>query len=206
MLLLKYGAMDQMTTTGSTETCFFSIEVTEHMFLMPVYIKNIRKGVCEKLNQRIFEYSSELHGILVTFSNLAILQKTGEIHDDNPHVHFNVKYTATIFQPHLGAVLKGVINKVGEDYFTCLVYDCFTVHVRLLSDKYDSTILSDIEENKMVLVCITRIPDGRESITLHGELYVEKQDRKKQGLKRRINEKDHSFKKKKRKIERERNL
>ncbi len=180
---------------SSAGTCFLSLEVKERILLMPWYTGSIKQGLCEKLSQGILEYSSELHGILVTFSNLAILQKTGEIHDDNPHIHFDVKYTATIFQPNLGAVIKAQINKLGDEYLTCLVYGCFTVHVNLSNCKHDPLMLADLEEDKTVLICITKVPDERDD-TLHGELYIEKPHRTKHGLKRsRKREKDHHSKK-----------
>lgn len=166
------------------DNCFFSVDVIEHIVLMPCFIGNIKKGLYERLNQRILEYSPELQGVFVTFSDVCILQNTGEIHEDDPHVHFDIKYKACIFQPPLGAVVKGIVNKVGEDYFTCLVCGCFTVLVVLESGKYNSSVLSSIEEDKEVNVCITTVPSSGENLTLNGELYVEDSCKRKKGKKR----------------------
>lgn len=168
-----------MSSSIAAKKCFFSVEVKEHIVIFPCYLGNIKKSLYEKLNRRILEYSQELQGILVTYSNLSILQSTGEIHDDSPHVHLNIKYTACIFKPPIGAVLKGVVNKIGEDYFTCLICGSFTVLVTIENNEYDSAVLNNIEEDKDVLVQITKGPDSNDHLTLSGKLYIEVERHKK---------------------------
>ena len=172
---------------------FFSIEVKEHVVLMPWYIGNIKMGIQEKLNPRILEYSPKLQGILVSYSDVTILQSAGAIHEDSPQVHFDIKYSACMFQPPIGTVFNAIVNKVGDDYFTCLAHGCFSVLVSLgIGESNYSTAYSDITEGQEVCVQITNLPVVGDHVTLIGELYVEKL---KKAAKKRARETDSAVKK-----------
>lgn len=110
-------------------SCFRRVVVKEHLSLLPYFVGNTSKGIIEKLNCKILKYSTDLNGVLLGYSNITLIQEMGKIMDEQPHIHFDVKYTACIFRPVMGSVLCGKVNKVGSDHVGCLLYDCFNVTV-----------------------------------------------------------------------------
>ena len=110
-------------------TSFRKLEFQEHISLLPCYIGRLSTGILEHLNQRILKYSAKYGGVLLSYSKPVVLQKYALIFDEQPHLHFDVRYTAYVFKPRIGDVLSGVVNKTGTDYIGCVVYGCFNASV-----------------------------------------------------------------------------
>ncbi len=101
----------------------------EHLSLLPCYIGNISEGLTDLLNGKIFNYSGLYGGVLLSYSKPKLMQRKGIILDEQPHIHFDMIYTAYIFRPVIGSILCGRVNKVGVDHVGCLLYNCFNVSV-----------------------------------------------------------------------------
>lgn len=110
-------------------SCFCSVDVEEHISLLPCFIGRLSQGVIEHLNRKVFRYSKERGGVLLSYSKPKVIQKNGVIFDEQPHIHFDLKYTACLFKPLIGSLLSGVINNIGEDHIGCLVHNCFNASV-----------------------------------------------------------------------------
>lgn len=129
--LLSSSALPELTTLSpvTESSCFRSIIVVEHISLLPCYVGNLSKGITEHLNGKVLRYFPQLNGVLLTYTKPRLLQKEGRIFDEHPHIHTDLTYTACVFRPMLGAILRGTVNKVGIDHVGCLLYDCFNVSV-----------------------------------------------------------------------------
>jgi hypothetical protein len=57
-------------------------------------------------------YRNDLKGVIVCYSKLQLMQKTGKIIDESPDIHFNVRLQALVFRPISGMELVGTVNKV----------------------------------------------------------------------------------------------
>lgn len=157
-----------------TDHYFVSVEVKEHITLMPSYIGRIKQGIFEHLNRRILQYSPELNGVLICYSNLVILQNSGLIADDYPQVHFDLKYSACIFQPPVGCVLNATVNRIGDGYISCLSQSCFSIYISVDSnDKYDVSIGDEVN------VRIVEPSFYENDLVLIGELVIEEVKKKK---------------------------
>ena len=106
-------------------SCFRRLEVEEHVTLLPWYLGRVGEGVVELLNSRVLRYSRAYGGVLLSYSRPIVLQRSARILDEQPHLHFDLKYTAYVFRPVVGGVLRGRVNNVGVDHLGCLVYECF---------------------------------------------------------------------------------
>lgn len=113
----------------SAASCFRRLAVTEHMSLLPSFIGHLGEGIVQQLNRRILRYRQGYGGVLLAYSKPTVLQCMGRIHDEQPHIHFDVKYDAYVFKPIVGSILVGTVNKIGGDHIGCLVYDCFNAAV-----------------------------------------------------------------------------
>ncbi len=110
-------------------SCFRRLEVEEHVSLLPCYIGRIGDGVTEHLNRKIMRYSNSYSGVLLAYSTPTVLQTTGKIMDEQPHLHFDIRYLAYTFKPVVGSILCGTVNKIGRDHIGCLVYQCFNASI-----------------------------------------------------------------------------
>ena len=113
----------------SETSCIRKVEVQEHLSFLPWYIGRLDEGITEHLNRKVLRYSDRYGGVLLSYSKPLVLQSLGRILDEQPHIHFDVKFWAYIFRPTVGSVLCGTVNKIGGDHVGCLVYNCFNAAI-----------------------------------------------------------------------------
>ena len=139
----------------------------ERVSLLPSLFGNISKGVTEHLNCKILKYSINLNGVLLSYSRPNVLHNEGKILDEQPHIHLDVTYSATIFRPVLGCALSGTVNKVGADHVGCLVYNCFNVTV--VSNEQNEEFPSGFEEHSTIWFVVTGLDTTGDLLSLTGE-------------------------------------
>lgn len=127
--LSKSPSLALVTSLDADNLSFRCVEVLEHVSLLPCYVGHLSEGIIKYLNQKIFNFLDQLGGILLAYSRPQVLQQYGAILDEQPHVHFDLKYSAYIFKPLAGSVLCGVVNNLGGDHIGCLVHNCFNASV-----------------------------------------------------------------------------
>lgn len=115
---------------GGNVFCFKRVQVKKRMSLPPSYIGRVSEGVIEHLNSDILQYSKELGGVILSYSNPTVQQRLGCILDEQPRIHFDLHVTYCLFAPKIGDLLWGKVNKLGEDHVGCLVNDCFNASVQ----------------------------------------------------------------------------
>ena len=108
-------------------SCFVEIETQERIALSPYYIGRIKQGVHEEIKQKIlrWEFLDEYGGIIVAYDNIKLLQKSAEIYDESPLLHFDIKVNYIIFKPEVGKKLVGVVNMTSECHIGCVVHERF---------------------------------------------------------------------------------
>jgi DNA-directed RNA polymerase I subunit RPA43 len=108
-------------------SCFVEIETEEHIALSPYYIGRIKQGVDKQIEQKIqrWKFRDEYGGIIVAYDNIKLLQRSAEICDESPLLHFNIKVKYIIFKPEIGKKLVGVVNKISSSHVGCLVHGRF---------------------------------------------------------------------------------
>ena len=111
-------------------SCFKRVQVKKRMSLSPSYIGRVSQGIVEHLNSDILQYSKELGGVILSYSNPMVQQRLGCIVDEQPRIHFDLQVTYYLFAPEVGDLLWGKVNKLGEDHVGCLVNDCFNASIQ----------------------------------------------------------------------------
>lgn len=110
--------------------CFKRVQVKKRLSLSPSYIGKVSEGVIEHLDSDILQYSKELGGVILSYSDPKVQQRLGSILDEQPRIHFDLYVTYCLFAPRVGDLLWGKVNKLGEDHVGCLVNDCFNASVQ----------------------------------------------------------------------------
>ena len=108
-------------------SCFVEIETQEHIALSPYYIGRIKQGVEEEIERKIqrWKFLDEYGGIIVAYDNIKLLQRSAEIYDESPSLHFDIKVNYIVFKPEIGQKLVGVVNKISSSHVGCLVHERF---------------------------------------------------------------------------------
>lgn len=159
--------------TCEEDSCFVVVEARQHMALLPSYIGRIGEGIFEELNSKVLNYSYELGGVVLSFSNPRLLQNSGRIEDEHPHVHFELQYTVHLFKPRVGSVLCGIVNNIGEAHVGCLVHNCFNASVYLGGKhrrKRSRAFLESCELGSEVRFCVTQLEALAGMLSIKGEL------------------------------------
>ncbi|RXW13227.1 hypothetical protein EST38_g12626 [Candolleomyces aberdarensis] len=95
----------------------------------PVFAGNPRAGVEEMLDSLIMRYIPALQGVVLSHSNLAFTSETGNIKGDCPYIVCDIRFDATIWNPHIGMKLKGRINLSSPDHISLLLHRTFNVSI-----------------------------------------------------------------------------
>lgn len=145
---------------------FLSVDVKEHILLMPSYIGNIEKGIFEHLNKRILQYSTDLGGVMIAYSKPSILQEAGLIEGDYPQIHFDLHYSACVLQTPFGSTITATVTRIGDDYFTCTVQGCISIFIPPGSTGNEEWL----SEGKDVLISIVKLSVLHDEYVLIGKL------------------------------------
>ncbi|KAJ2918508.1 hypothetical protein MD484_g1881, partial [Candolleomyces efflorescens] len=95
----------------------------------PVFAGNPRAGVEEMLDSLVMRYIPALQGVVLSHSNLAFTSETGNIKGDCPYIVCDIRFDATVWNPHIGMKLKGRINLSSPDHISLLVHRTFNVSI-----------------------------------------------------------------------------
>lgn len=157
-------------------SCFRNMTVKEHLSLLPCYIGRVSNGITEHINRKILRYSSQFNGVLLSYSKPRAIQNEAKIMDEQPHIHFDITYTAYVFRPVLGSLLCGTVNKIGVDHVGCLLFDCFNVSViskgrNWHKNGFSNTFPSGCEYGSCIWFKVVSLDTAGDILSLTGEHY-----------------------------------
>lgn len=99
--------------------------------LPPRDSKNVRSSIEDKLTGLVSQYVPEADGVLIKWSDLNVLNDNGIIIDDQPYIFWKVTFTAQVFRPIEGKLVKGKVHQMLERYFIAKAMNSFTVTVTI---------------------------------------------------------------------------
>eukprot|EP00005_Dracoamoeba_jomungandri_P004715 CAMPEP_0174258478 /NCGR_PEP_ID=MMETSP0439-20130205/7461_1 /TAXON_ID=0 /ORGANISM="Stereomyxa ramosa, Strain Chinc5" /LENGTH=163 /DNA_ID=CAMNT_0015341997 /DNA_START=165 /DNA_END=656 /DNA_ORIENTATION=- len=157
-------------------------------------------------------------GIVVSFSNVQLLDEKAKIFDQQPEFHFRVLVDFLIFDPAPGKKLVGVVNLLGDDHIGLLVWDFWAASItsEYIPSTYEySEVLErwqDKENKDQVIEIGTELTFevrslnvARRMISINGTLiFTEKQEEEQKEEEEKIKKpKTKKRKKKKQKVKKE---
>merc|ERR1711983_748504 len=98
-----------------------------HVALHPKYISNIPLGLVNHFNKLINTWHPQLNGILAGYGKLQLKKPTGQLINEEAHVHLDVQSEFWLFRPSIGRQLKGTVVKKSPGHVSCLVHGLFNV-------------------------------------------------------------------------------
>lgn len=108
-------------------------------FPVSVELKNINdvtNSLHKKLDQTLLKYDETLGGVILSFKNLKIVSKTGNIsyNPTDPHISLTVSVEFIIFSPRPGLMLSGQVTHLEKDYISLIVFGIFHARISRKSD------------------------------------------------------------------------
>ena len=98
-----------------------------HVALHPKYVHSISLGLVNHFNKIINQWHPQLNGILAGYGKLQLKKPTGQLINEEAHVHLDVQSEFWLFRPSIGRQLKGTVVKKSPTHVSCLVHGLFNV-------------------------------------------------------------------------------
>lgn len=92
-------------------------------------------AIQDKLNILVSQYVPEADGVLIKWSDLEILTDNGIIVDDQPYSFWKIRFTAHVFNPIEGKLVKATVHQILKQFFIVRAMKSFTATVAI-PDKF----------------------------------------------------------------------
>lgn len=119
-----------------------------------------RRAIEEKLNGLISKYVPITDGVLIKWSDLEVLNEKGIISDDQPYIFWKVRFTAHVFKPIEGKVVKGKVHRVEKNYFIVKAIESFTATVTIPESLVNHHVVQNLMVEKEVYFKIKGSSEG----------------------------------------------
>ncbi|XP_068632097.1 DNA-directed RNA polymerase I subunit RPA43 [Battus philenor] len=150
--IIKFDLKELRKLANDKNSCVVEKKVTQNLALQPWCLGNLKESIKKLLDYKIGKYDKEFQGIIMSYKNLRILQNVGAIRNDNADIHFQVQADYFVFQPCIGATLRGVVNKKSTTHLGILVHRVFNVVIpRPTEEPGNKWIGSNIQEGQEVV-------------------------------------------------------
>ena len=122
---------DDIDDNIDDNSAFKLCEIKLKIALSPVNMSFPLDAIKEQLNNMLFKYNSEVGGIPISYSSIKLPQgkEYGCIYGERPWIHIEVTTKLLIFQPVVGIIMKGKINKVADSHVSLLVNGMFNASI-----------------------------------------------------------------------------
>ncbi|XP_059047127.1 DNA-directed RNA polymerase I subunit RPA43 isoform X2 [Achroia grisella] len=150
--IIKFDLKELRKLGNDKNSCVIEKKVTQNLALQPWCLGNLKESIKNLLDYKIGKYDKEFNGILLSYKNLKILQNVGSIRNDNADIHFQVQADYFIFRPHVGATLKGIVNKKSPTHLGILVHRVFNVVIpRPTEEPGNKWIGESVQEGQQII-------------------------------------------------------
>ncbi|XP_063362078.1 DNA-directed RNA polymerase I subunit RPA43 [Cydia amplana] len=150
--IIKFNLKELRKLANDKNSCVVEKKVTQNLALQPWCLGNLQESIKNLLDYKIGKFDKELNGILLSYKNLRVLTNVGAIRNDGSDIQFQVQADYFIFQPYVGATLKGLVNKKSNTHLGILVHRVFNVVIpRPTEEPGNEWIGSVVQEGQVVL-------------------------------------------------------
>lgn len=137
------------------------IKTVDLTLALPIrYLGDEEATIKEKLDGLKSQYIPEADGILIKWGDLHVLSDKGMILDDQPYVFWKVSFTAQVFRPIEGKLVKGKVHKMLKYYFLAVAMDCFTVTVTIPEPLLEHEVVKSLAIDQQVYFKIKGSAEG----------------------------------------------
>lgn len=137
------------------------IKTVDLTLALPIrYLGDEETAIKEKLDGLKSQYVPEADGVLIKWGDLQVLSDKGLILDDQPYVFWKVSFTAQVFRPIEGKLVKGTVHRMLRHYFLAISMDSFTVTVTIPEDLLEHDTVKSVAVGQQVYFKIKGSAEG----------------------------------------------
>lgn len=132
----KYTIKELQSYVKNPNSSVHRITDKLHVGLPPAGLENFKDSIIATATRtKIGRFDQKLNGIVLDIRNFKVLGNVFPIHDDDPQLHVDLNADLYVFQPTVGAVIKGVIKHIARGHISVTIHRVFNVAIRLDGDK-----------------------------------------------------------------------
>lgn len=161
---VKYTKQELDRYVRDKNSCITLTMNEMHVGFPPWGFSNFQETLTNIISrEKIGKYDAKLDGIVLEVRNIKVFGTAYPVHDDDPVNHINIKANFYIFQPRVGAVIKGVVKHISRGHVAVIIYRVFNVSIRFNRN----TVQDSLAINQQISIRIKKFD-------LHGAMpYIE---------------------------------
>eukprot|EP01124_Arcella_intermedia_P024074 TRINITY_DN3981_c0_g1_i1.p1 TRINITY_DN3981_c0_g1~~TRINITY_DN3981_c0_g1_i1.p1 ORF type:complete len:349 (-),score=113.44 TRINITY_DN3981_c0_g1_i1:26-1072(-) len=169
------------------------LDVCMEVSLWPSSLNDLTVYLNTELSRHLMKFVPSLGGVLLSWSNLRLLEPSAHIFWERPEIHLKIGLSVVVFSPDVGDELVGTVTSKGTDYISLLVYS--TWHATLKSSEVPN--YDEIEIGHKVTFYTLKINVIDDKVSISGSIKNPKEPAKKKKSKKKSSKKLELDKKKK---------
>lgn len=128
---VKYTKQELDRYVRDKNSCISLINSEIHIGFPPWGFANFQDTITYIIAQgKIGKYDTKLDGIVLEVRNIKVFGISYPVHDDDPINHINIKANFYVFQPRIGAIVKGAVKHISHGHVAVIIYRVFNVSIR----------------------------------------------------------------------------
>lgn len=128
---VKYTKKELDQYVRDKNSCISYTASEMHIGFPPWGFANFQETLTNIISRdKIGKYDAKLSGIVLDVRNIKVFGTSYPVHDDDPINHINIKANFYIFQPRIGAIVKGVVKHISHGHIAVIIYRVFNVSIR----------------------------------------------------------------------------
>lgn len=132
---VKYTKQELDRYVRDKNSCITLTNSEMHVGFPPWGFANFQETLTNIISRdKIGKFDTKLDGIVLEVRNIKVFGSVYPVHDDDPINHINIKANFYVFQPRIGAVIKGVVKHISHGHVAVIIYRVFNVSIRFNRD------------------------------------------------------------------------
>lgn len=128
---VKYTKQELDRYVRDKNSCITLTNSEMHVGFPPWGFANFQETLTNIISRDKFgKYDPKLDGIVLEVRNIQVFGTAYPVHDDDPLNHINIKANFYVFQPRIGAVIKGAVKHISHGHVAVIIYRVFNVSIR----------------------------------------------------------------------------
>lgn len=138
---VKYTKQELDKYVRDKNSCIALINSDMHIGFPPWGFANFQETLTNIISrEKIGKYDVKLDGIVLEVRNIKVFGTTYAVQDDDPINHINIKANFYVFQPRIGAIIKGVVKHISHGHVAVIIYRVFNVSIRFNRSEVRDTL------------------------------------------------------------------